>query len=66
LKIRDCSIPETGGFVMTELRPANVIGVLRIARASFALRSFVSVPGVSLDNVNSKTGGASFAVGPPR
>jgi hypothetical protein len=50
---------------MTELRPANVIGVLRIARADFARRSFVSVPGMSLDNAISRTGGASFAVGPP-
>jgi hypothetical protein len=51
---------------MTELRRANVIGVLRIARVCFARRSFVSVPGMSLDSANHRAERARFAAGPPR
>lgn len=50
---------------MTELRRANVFGVLRLARVTFARRSIVSVGGMSFDKSIPWTESASFAIGPP-
>jgi hypothetical protein len=51
---------------MTELRPANVIGVLRITRDRLAPRSLFSVLGTNLDRADASLSSVGFALGPPR
>ncbi len=66
-KIRVLTIPGTGGFVMTELRPTNVIGVLRAEREGIALFCVASDSRTYFkDDSRPSASGVGCAVGPPR